>query len=97
MLLWDVQTYDELRKKYYEKLEDTELDPGTFEKCLEMLVKRKLIIKGVGYTGEDALYNMLSDTYVIPLRGIQGSRRIVNVRQRLDYFVPCVERRLEYF
>ena len=83
MLLWDVQTYDELRKKYYEKLEDTELDPGTFEKCLEMLVKRKLIIKGVGYTGEDALYNMLSDTYVIPLRGIQGSRRIVNVAKLL--------------
>lgn len=83
MLLWDVQTYDELRKKYYEKLEDTELDPGTFDKRLEMLVKRKLIIKGVGYTGEDALYNMLSDTYVIPLRGIQGSRRIVNVAKLL--------------
>lgn len=83
MLLWDVMTYEELRKKYYEKLEDTELDPGTFDKCLEMLVKRKLIIKGVGYTGADALYNMLSDTYVIPLRGIQGSRRIVNVAKLL--------------
>ena len=83
MLLWDVLTYDELRKKYYEKLEDTELDPATFDKCLEMLVSRKLIIKGIGYTGADALYNMLSDTYVIPLRGIQGSRRIMNVAKLL--------------
>ena len=83
MLLWDVLTYDELRKKYYEKLEDTELYPATFDKCLEMLVSRKLIIKGIGYTGADALYNMLSDTYVIPLRGIQGSRRIMNVAKLL--------------
>ena len=70
MLLWDVLTHDELRKKYFEKMEEVKLDPSGFEKALEMLVKRKLIIKGVGYTGADALYNMLYDTYVIPLRGV---------------------------
>lgn len=59
MLLWDVLTHDELRKKYFEKMEEVKLDPSGFEKALEMLVKRKLIIKGVGYTGADALYNML--------------------------------------
>ena len=48
MLLWDVLTHDELRKKYFEKLEEVKLDPSGFEKALEMLVKRKLIIKGVG-------------------------------------------------
>jgi hypothetical protein len=48
-----------------------------------MLVKRKLIIKGVGYTGADALYNMLSDTYVIPLRGVQGTRKLMNVAKLL--------------
>ncbi len=48
-----------------------------------MLVKRKLIIKGVGYTGADALYNMLSDTYVIPLRGVQGARKLMNVAKLL--------------
>lgn len=72
MLLWDVLTYEELRKKFYDKMEETEIEPSSFDKSLEMLVKRKLIIKGVGYTGADALYNMLSDTYVIPLRGVQG-------------------------
>lgn len=49
MLLWDVLTHDELRKKYFEKMEEVKLDPSGFEKALEMLVKRKLIIKGVGY------------------------------------------------
>ena len=78
MLLWDVLTYEELRKKFYDKIA-----PSSFDKSLEMLVKRKLIIKGVGYTGADALYNMLSDTYVIPLRGVQGTRKLMNVAKLL--------------
>ena len=65
MLLWDVLTHDELRKKYFEKMEEVKLDPSGFEKALEMLVKRKLIIKGVGYTGADALYNMLYDIFLV--------------------------------
>ena len=28
----------------------------------------KLVMKGIGYTGEDALYNMLADAFVIPYR-----------------------------
>ena len=83
MLLWDVLTYEELRKKFYDKMEETEIEPSSFDKSLEMLVKRKLIIKGVGYTGADALYNMLSDTYVIPLRGVQGTRKLMNVAKLL--------------
>lgn len=49
MLLWDVLTYEELHKKFYDKMEETEIEPSSFDKSLEMLVKRKLIIKGVGY------------------------------------------------
>lgn len=41
MLLWDVLTHDELRKKYFEKMEEVKLDPSGFEKALEMLVKRR--------------------------------------------------------
>ena len=70
MLLWDVLTHDELRKKYFEKMEEVKLDPSGFEKALEMLVKRKLIIKGVGYTGADALYNMLYDKLLILSAGV---------------------------
>lgn len=83
MLLWDVLTYEELRKKFYDKMEETEIELSSFDKSLEMLVKRKLIIKGVGYIGADALYNMLSDTYVIPLRGVQGTRKLMNVAKLL--------------
>ena len=33
MLLWDVLTHDELRKKYFEKMEEVKLDPSGFEKA----------------------------------------------------------------
>ena len=41
------------------------------------------MIKGVGYTGADALYNMLADTYVVPVRGLQGKQRFFNVLRLL--------------
>ena len=62
MLLWDVLTYEELHKKFYDKMEETEIEPSSFDKSLEMLVKRKLIIKGVGYTGADAPFGHLCDS-----------------------------------
>lgn len=48
MLLWDVLTYEELRKKFYDKMEETEIEPSSFDKSLEMLVKRKLMKKRSG-------------------------------------------------
>ena len=41
------------------------------------------MIKGVGYNGADALYNMLADTYVVPVRGLQGKQRFFNVLKLL--------------
>ncbi len=41
---------------------------------LDMLLKRKLIVRGLGYTGRDALYNMLSDAFVLPYWA-SGTRR----------------------
>lgn len=38
MLLWDVLTYEELHKKFYDKMEETEIEPSSFDKSLEMLV-----------------------------------------------------------
>lgn len=91
MLLWDVLTHDELRKKYFEKMEEVKLDPSGFEKALEMLVKRKLIIKGVGYTGADALYNMLYDTN---LRRSSSATRATPI-VKLQTYAESVAKRLK--
>jgi hypothetical protein len=67
-LLWDVLSYDELKELYQEQ---TAIIPGIlmqFDELLNMLVERKLIVCGQGYTGVDALCNMLSDAFVIPYR-----------------------------
>lgn len=42
MLLWDVLTYEELHKKFYDKMEETEIEPSSFDKSLEMLVTLQL-------------------------------------------------------
>lgn len=79
-LLWEVMTYDEL-KEYYDKL-TAQMTPkaASLDTQLKMLVKRKLIVQGVGYTGRDALYNMLSDAFVIPYR-VPGGRKALSILQ----------------
>ena len=74
-LLWEVMTYDELKKHYDEQIRELKGNRPGFDELLSMLAKRKLIVKGMGYTGVDALYNMLSDAFVIPFR-ISGGRKL---------------------
>ncbi len=83
MLLWEVMTYDELRKKFIDRMDDTDLSMDDLENALKMLVKRKLIITGVGYTGVDAIYNMLTDVFIHPVRGLHGTRRVSNIAKLL--------------
>ncbi len=77
-LLWEVMTYDELEKFYQQQIDELKGKAPTFDELLSMLVKRKLIVRGIGYTGRDALYNMLSDAFVIPFR-ISGGRKMLNL------------------
>ena len=77
-LLWEVMTYDELEKFYQQQIGELKGKAPAFDEMLNMLIKRKLIIRGIGYTGRDALYNMLSDAFVIPFR-ISGGRKMLNV------------------
>lgn len=77
-LLWEVMTYDELEKFYQQQIGELKGKAPAFDELLNMLVKRKLIVRGIGYTGRDALYNMLSDAFVIPFR-ISGGRKMLNL------------------
>lgn len=66
-LLWEVETYDEIKKDYMKLSDELTIQLPDFDQALKMLVKRKLIAKGIGYTGEDALYDMLSGVFVLPV------------------------------
>lgn len=73
MILWTCLTWRllDLRQaeRQYEKLA-ADLLPAphrTFENCLDRLVLRGLVASGTGETGMDALYNLLSELYVVPV------------------------------
>ena len=68
ILMWDVLSYDELKKLYYEQVSGIPGIDADFDGLLDMLLDRGLIVCGQGYTGVEALSNMLADTFVIPYK-----------------------------
>lgn len=88
-LLWEVMTYQEL-KEYYDRIRcDSGIKMPELDQMLDLLVSRKLVLMGIGYTGADALYDMLSDAFVVPFR-MNALKRAWNalrlwVRGRLSF------------
>ena len=77
-LLWEVMTYRELKNLFEKQMEHFNGPAPDFDMLLNMFKKRKLIACGLGYSGSDALYNMLSDAFVIPYH-IAGGRKAWSV------------------
>lgn len=75
-LLWEVMTYQELKLEYDALMNTVGGDAPHVDELLALLERRKLIVKGVGYTGEDALYRMLADAFVIPYRFSGGKKAV---------------------
>jgi hypothetical protein len=73
-LLWEVMSYKELKHEYDALIIKAGIKAPQFDELIELLVKRKLIARGVGYTGADALYNMLSGAFIIPFRMSSGKK-----------------------
>lgn len=81
-LLWEVMTYQELEKHYNDQIQALAAKTPSFGELLDMMVKRKLIVRGIGYTGRDALYNMLSDAFIVPFR-MCGGRKLLTALKLL--------------
>ena len=77
-LLWEVETYDEIREFYQNQSKSLGVRLPNLDQALKMLIKRKLITKGIGYTGEDALYDMLSAAFVLPIHTL-GKKKLSSV------------------
>lgn len=75
-LLWEVMTYQELKGEYDTLMSAVDGDAPNFDELLALLEKRKLVVKGMGYTGEDALYGMLADAFVVPFRFSGGKKAV---------------------
>ncbi len=68
-LMWKILTFDELAKEFYAKEREAHiLGEYSCEACLKRMEQRGLIVCGHGATAMDALADLLSELYVIPLR-----------------------------
>ena len=68
ILNWRILTEEEIYLLYEKKVQETGfLSSRSAEECVRRLVQRGLIAKGIGDTGADALYDLLSELYVNPI------------------------------
>ena len=68
VLNWRILTENEARNCYEKKQKELGyLSNRTFDDCMRRLVQRGLIAEGVGETDADALYDLLSELYIIPI------------------------------
>ena len=66
-LCWQFLTMDEIRAKYIEYADKLPPERRTLEDCVARLKTRGLIACGDGETGSEALYDLLSELYVVPV------------------------------
>ena len=90
-LLWEVETYDEIREFYQNQSKSLGVRLPNLDQALKMLIKRKLIAKGIGYTGEDALYDMLSAAFVLPIHTLGKKKLSSVIRQLVKGRITCSE------
>lgn len=66
-LIWYIFTKEELQEAYKIKAEKAELDPERFEQVLQRMEVRGLVVHAVADRGDDALYKLLANLYIVPL------------------------------
>lgn len=66
-LIWNILTKEELEENYKRKAEKSGVDPNTFENTLQRMEGRNLIASAKAIKGDEALYQLLANLYVVPI------------------------------
>lgn len=66
-MIWNILTKEELRECYDRKAKVAGIDPETFEHTLQRLEIRNLIACASGMKGDEVLYTLLANLYVVPI------------------------------
>lgn len=68
ILNWRILSDEEIGILYERKVDETGfMDHRNYVECLKRLVQRGLVAQGQGYNSIDALYDLLSELYIIPI------------------------------
>jgi hypothetical protein len=91
-LNWRILSADEITPFYEHKIEEAKLTPQrSMYECMNRLVQRGLIAEGIGNTKADALYDMISELYVIPISENLLLKAICFIRLICCYKMPYTE------
>ena len=99
MLLWDVLTYEELHKKFYDKMEETEIEPSSFDKSLEMLVTSgtvPYIASEIPDDPRDITPEQWEAMKAVDIRTVDKSQLVDLSTVHIDESLPVRERVLSY-
>ena len=66
-LIWNIYTKEELQEAYHKKAAKAELDSERFEQVLQRMEVRGLVVYAAAERGDDALYKLLANLYLVPL------------------------------
>lgn len=91
-LSWRFLKLDEIGK-YYDK-ETTEygyVNDRSWQDCLNRLIVRGLVVSGRGETDYDALYDLMSPLFIVPLTGNITVRVLTYAKLTLLHHVPASE------
>jgi hypothetical protein len=67
---WRILELPQIGELYSQMAGEAGIDGNiSYESCVKRLVRRGLIASGIGETGADALYDLLSGLYIVPVAG----------------------------
>lgn len=67
-LMWNIMTKEEVGESYEKKALQVGLEPSRFEAVLQRMETRHLIISAEAERGDSALYRLLANLYIVPIR-----------------------------
>ena len=67
-LMWNIVTKSEAIELYKKRTEGTGMDAARFDAVLERLIVRHLVVSAEAEKGDEALYKLLANLYVVPMK-----------------------------
>ena len=87
-LIWNIVIKDEARSAFEKKALEYSVDPEKFDAVLERLQVRHLVVSAEADRGDEALYKLLANLYVIPMTSSLSAKIKVFFRLILRDRVP---------
>ena len=94
-LNWRIQDLDQLRAVYDNTAKDVaHTFTRSFEECVHRLTTRGLVVSGTGETGFEALYDLVSTLYVVPVSSSRPLRLLTFFKLIFRNHVPYRKARI---